>query len=241
MEEALLQAGAEGAYDATYLGYTSIYGPRQPAPFDWCVVRRLLDGRSRLVIADGGLKVELRLFSENAARAVLCAVDRPEASRGRSFYLADERQFTMRQRIEAIAAHLERPVELVDLPYPLALPCHPFWRHEREHRYRDTRRAQLALGYRDAVTPEAALARTLEWLLANPPERGGEVEGKLGDSFDYDAEDRLLAEVDRAFSGLAGLSYDLRPDVHQYRHPTAPGEVWKRPPPQGAPLSGAPT
>lgn len=228
-EASLLEAGESGAYDATYLGYATLYGPRQPAPFDWCIIRRLLDGRTRLVIADGGLKIESRLFTKNAAHAVLCAVDRPEAARNRSFYLADERQFTMRQRIEAIAAYLGRSVELVDLPYDMAKPCYPYWRHEREHRYRDARSAQIALGYRDLVTPEDALVQTIDWLLRNPPEPGGEIERKLGDPFNYQAEDELLAQADQVRAALASMRYEVPEPVHQYRHPSAPGEAWKVP------------
>src|SRR5690606_22747418 len=115
-----------------------------------------------------------------------------EHTRNQTFFLADERQHTTRQRIEAIARHLGADLELVDLPFSLATPCHPYWKHEQEHRFRDTRRIQEELGYRDPVSPDDGLAETIDWLVANQPERGGEVEQKLGDPFDYAAEDRLM-------------------------------------------------
>lgn len=49
------------------------------------------------------------------------------------------------------------------------------------------------LGYRDVVSTEEGLRRTVAWLLANRPEPGGRTEQILGDTFDYDAEDQILA------------------------------------------------
>jgi len=38
---------AAGDYRATYVGYPVNYGPRTPGPYDWSVIRRILDGRRR--------------------------------------------------------------------------------------------------------------------------------------------------------------------------------------------------
>lgn len=216
-------------YDATYLGYTTIYGPRQPAPLDWCIVRRILDGRRRMVIADGGLRVESRMFARNAAHAVLGAVDNPAATRNETFFLADQRQHTTRQRIEAIARCLGVELELVDLPFAMAVPCHPYWKHEQDHRYRDTRRIYEVLGHRDPVDPDDGLAETVEWLVSNQPERGGAVEQKLGDPFDYPAEDRLMDLAAQMAGAASEIELELPPMVHQYRHPTARGQAWAAP------------
>ena len=235
-EQALFDAHRAGHFDATYVGFPIVYGPRQPGPHDWSIVRRALDGRRRLVIADGGLKVESRCYAENAAHAVLLAIDRPDVARGRKFTVSDEHLYTMRQRIEAIARHLGHEFELVDMPYELAAPCHVLWRRERTHRVRDTRLIRDVLGYRDAVTADEAIRRTVEWLLANRPEPGGEAERQLGDPFDYAREDAL---IDRWLAWRAQLpapDYPLPPPAHMYRHPSRPNEPWTRPaadPPAG--------
>ena len=43
------------------------------------MVRRLLDGRHRIIVADGGLTVTVLAYTRNAAHALLCAIDQPEA------------------------------------------------------------------------------------------------------------------------------------------------------------------
>jgi nucleoside-diphosphate-sugar epimerase len=223
---ALLEHHAEGAYSATYLGYPLGYGPRNPGPYDWSVIRRVLDGRRTFVIADGGNKVDSRVFSANAAAAVLKVVDEPERSAGRRYSVTDESAFTMRARIEFIAAHMGAQIELVDMPYELAWPCHPLWRHVRGHRLAQSSAIRAELGHRDAVAPDDAMAQTIDWLLANRPERGGELERQIGDPFDYLAEDALVACWLQARAKLGEIASPLGEQGHQYRHPKKPGEAW---------------
>ena len=42
----LFEHHAAGDYAATYIGYPLNYGPRIPGPYDWSVIRRVLDGRA---------------------------------------------------------------------------------------------------------------------------------------------------------------------------------------------------
>lgn len=228
-EQALFDAHCAGHFEVTYVGLPILYGPRQPGPQDWSIVRRALDGRRRFVIADGGIKLETRCYTENAAHAILLAVDRPEAARGRKFTVSDEHVYTMRQRIEAIGRHLGHAFEFVDMPYELARPCHVLWRNARGHRIRDTRLIRDVLGYQDPVSADEAVRRTVDWLLANRPEPGGEAEHQLGDPFDYAREDAL---IDRwlAWRGqMPDPDYPLPPPAHIYRHPKRPNETWARP------------
>jgi nucleoside-diphosphate-sugar epimerase len=212
--------------DATYLGFPLNYGPRNPGASDWAVVRRLLDGRRAMVIADGGLKVEGRVYTVNAAHAVLLAVDTPDVAAGKHYVVADRHCFSMRQRIEFIAGHLGRELELVDLPWEHAWPCHPYWRHVRAHRLTDSSLIRRELGYRDSVPAAAGLAATVDWLVAQRPKPGGELERQLGDPFDYAAEDRLIRCWARAQKLLIRVRRELPPPAHQYRHPKRPGERW---------------
>lgn len=227
-ELALFDAHEEGAFRATYLGYPVVYGPRQPAPHEWCIVRRIRDGRRRIVVADGGIKLESRLFTEHAVHAVLLAVDRPAAADGQKFVITDDEVFSMRQRIEFVAAHMGAEVELVDVPFPAATVSHPYWRHGRENRLRDSDRSRRVLGYADTTAPADAMAATVDWLLANPPEPGGEEESRLGDPFDYAAEGAFIDGWIQA-AAARPLGPPGSAPGHAYRHPKAPGEGWQRP------------
>ncbi|WP_328469029.1 hypothetical protein OHA21_00680 [Actinoplanes sp. NBC_00393] len=224
-EQALFEAHDAGAFQATLLAYPVVYGPRQLAPHEWCIVRRILDGRRRIVIADGGIRLESRLHTVNAVHAVMLAVDQPAAASGRKYVVADDTVVDMRHRIEFVAARLGAEVELVDLPYLLATPCHPYWRHGPDHRLRNTERIRAELGYTDTVAADAALAATVDWLVANPPSPGGPEESRLGDRFDYTHEDDLIAQWDAVRHGWSDEAPAFRA-THAYRHPRHPGETW---------------
>lgn len=222
--DTLFAAHAEGAFSATYLGYPVLYGPRQPGPQDWSIIRRALDGRRRLVIADGGLKLETRGYTGNVARSVLLVADRPDAAAGRGYLVCDPHTYSMRQRIDFVAAVVGHEFEYVDLPWDRARPCHPLWRYDRNHRMCDSQAIRDELGYVDEVPVEQALRASVDWLLAHPPERGGEAERQLGDPFDYAAEDRIMAAAARAATEVADVPYELPGYAHQYRHPKRPGD-----------------
>lgn len=227
-QEMLFAAHADGAFSATYLGYPVLYGARQPGPQDWSIIRRALDGRRTMVIADGGLKLETRGYTANVARSVLLAADRPDVAAGKSYIVSDEHTYSMRQRIDFVASVVGHTFEYVDLPWDLARPCHPLWRYERGHRLSDSALIRAELGYTDEVPAADALAASVEWLLAHPLPPGGEMEDQLGDPFDYAAEDRLVEAAGRLCGELGGLEYALPGYAHQYRHPKAPDEGWKR-------------
>lgn len=224
--ERLFDNHAAGAYSATYVGYPVNYGPRSPGPYDWSVIRRVLDGRRTLVIADGGNKIESRVYTQNAAHSVLLAVDHPDMAAGKRYSVADETQYTMRQRVEFAARHLGHELELVDLPYDVAWPCYPLYRHRREHLLCQSSLIRAELGYRDPVPADAAFARTIDWLVENRPEPGGEIERQVGDPFAYPLEDELVERWRRARESVGEVESPLPQQSHQYRHPKKPGEAW---------------
>lgn len=228
-EQALFAAHRAGYFQATYIAYPLVYGPRQPGPHDWCVVRRALDKRSRFILVDGGVRIDSRAFAENAAHGMLLAIDQPEVSSGQKYFIADENIYTMRQRIEAIAACMGHQFEFVDIPFEFAAPAHVYWRGYRESRIRDTSKARIELGYRDKVSPDDALAQTVEWLLANRPAPDSEAERQIGDPFDYAWEDEVMARWEALRASLPSDGTRLLPRAHMYRHPTAPGQAWMRP------------
>jgi nucleoside-diphosphate-sugar epimerase len=65
---------------ATHFRYPYVYGPYQLAPREWSIVRRVLDGRRRIVVADDGLTLHHHGYTENLAHALLLAVDQPSAA-----------------------------------------------------------------------------------------------------------------------------------------------------------------
>jgi nucleoside-diphosphate-sugar epimerase len=180
--------------DAIHLRYPIVYGPSQPVPREWCVVRRILDGRRSLVLPDSGLTIDTRGYVENVAHAVLCAVDAPKSGAGATYNVGDEVQLTLRQIVLVIADALGVELELVDMPYALAIPARPLVMSPRStHRLFSVEALRADLGYRDVVSSVEATARTARWYAEHPLERGGTEERILTDPFDYAAEDALIA------------------------------------------------
>ena len=188
---------------ATHFRYPWVYGPRQPAPREWAIVRRILDGRDRIIVADGGLSLSSFGYVENVAHALLLAVDQPDEAAGRVYNVADQQVLTLHQVIEVIAASMGHRFDIVSMPWAIAWPARPLvaqpW---TTHRVVSTARLELELGYRDVVAPTEALGRTAKWLAEHPPEPGGMEETVLQDPFDYAAEDALLAQWDAALAGV---------------------------------------
>ncbi len=180
--------------DAAHFRYPYVYGPHQLAPREWCVVRRILDSRDRIVVADDGLTLHHHGYTENLAHALLLAVDHPAGGAGKVFNAADEEVLSVRQVIEIVADALGHHFEIVSMPHDLALPARPMLAQPLPtHRVMDLTRLRTDLGYRDKVPARTALADTARWLAAHPIEPGAPEEIVLTDPFDYDAEDRLMA------------------------------------------------
>ena len=196
---------------ATHFRYPMVYGPRQPAPREWSIVRRVLARRPHIVVADGGMTLLSYGYVENLAHAVLLSVDHPGAA-GEIFNAADDECLTISQVIEIVAAELDHEIEIVSMPWEVALPARPLiQQHRPTHRLLDTSSLRQKLEYRDVVPARIAIARTARWLAEHPPEPGGVEETVLEDPFDYDAEDQLIGAWKRALSALPSIEWRHTP------------------------------
>lgn len=228
-EETVMRAHREGHYIATYVRYPSIYGAHAPANPDWSIVRRILDGRRRLIVPANGV-LKRRGSARNVAHALLLAVDKPAESGGQIYNVRDEHQYTQRQYVDFIAHHLKHDCEIVEVPPTLAQKVYkgsasrPRWMVEY-----DIGKIRSELGYRDLITPAQALADAVDWLVANRPEPGGEIERQLGDPFAYAAEDAMLEAYKAGHDAANAVEFPEMQLGHMYRHPKKPGEVWAPP------------
>ena len=219
-EEAVMTAHP----DAALLRYPYVYGPHQVVPREWCVIRRLLDGRRTIVLPDGGLTLVTHGYAENLAQAVLLAVDQPEASAGQIYNCGDDQQLSLAQIVEVIAATMGCEVGIVNLPRELAFPARAMSLGWYSHVLLDLTKIRGQLAYRDVVPAVEALARTLRWYVEHRPAPGGEIERRLGDPFDYAAEDELVARFASFSADLAAFG-SRRSGIahHPYPHPTEAG------------------
>ena len=216
----------QGHYNATFFRYPYVYGPYQLVPREWCVIRRILDKRPFIILPDGGLALMTHGYAANLAQAVLLAVDQPEASAGQIYNCGDEQVLTLHQWVEVITRTMNYDWETVCLPNAVAYPARPFALHETSaHRVMDLAKLKNELGYKDLIPTEEALARTVQWYLEHRPERGGEIERRLQDPFNYPAEDQLVTIFKESLQRMAAIPFAIestRP--HPYAHPKVPGQ-----------------
>lgn len=200
--------------DAAHFRYPYAYGPLQVVPREWSIVRRIIDGRRRIVVADDGLTLHHHGYTENLAHAVLCGVDRPLDAAGMVFNCGDDEVLTVRQVIEIIAAELGVDLEIVSMPFELAIPARPLLAQPAPtHRVLDTSLVRTRLGYRDLVPAREAVARTARWLVENPIPPGAPEEVVLTDPFDYAAEDRLIDSWNAALGAMEAVTFAVSPGV----------------------------
>jgi len=182
-----------------------VYGPGQLVPREWSIIRRILDGRDRILLPEGGLALLTHGYSLNLAHSILLAVDHIDVANGKAYNIGDDQTLSLRQWVEVIARTMGEEVSVVSMP---DIPGHPstaITNHQHaHHRVMDTTAIQRDLGYRDMLPVLEALPATTQWYLDNPP-RGTEVEAALQDPFDYAAEDAVLARVDQLHRDLSGI------------------------------------
>lgn len=197
--------------DATHFRYPLLYGPYQIAPREWCVVRRILDGRRAIIVPEDGLSLNHAAYVANAAHALLLAVDEPKAQ-GQIFNCGDERLLSLRQIIEVIAKALAHELEIVSMPWQFAVPARPMiaqlW---TTHRVLDLTKLKTYLGYHDVVEPEQGLAITARWLKDHPLRPLGAEERILQDPFEYSAEDQLIAAWRNLCEKMPRIKFENEP------------------------------
>ncbi len=200
--------------DAAHFRYPYAYGPLQVVPREWSIVRRILDGRRRIVVADDGLTLHHHGYTENLAHAVLCGIDRPDDAAGHVFNCGDEEVLSTRQVVELVAAALGHELEIVSMPHELATPARPLLAQPATtHRVLDTSLLRQRLGYRDVVPARQAVALTARWLAEHPIAPGAPEEHVLTDPFDYEAEDRLIDAWRAALAAMPAVAFAREPGV----------------------------
>lgn len=231
-EDFVMQAHRAGHFMATHLRYPIVYGARHLAPPEWAIIRRVRDGRRRLILPGAGATLLSRGFSRNLVHAIMLAHDHPDISAGQIYNICDDRLLSNRQWIERLSRLLDHEFDLIDVPFSL-LPTgfrasvgqllYPY------HRVMDSSKIKTQLGYRDRVPVEQALELTVQWYTDHPLSPGGEEERNIGDPYDYAYEDALVeaytgrcADIRRAFAAEHAIPVKWR---HPYPHPKKRGDL----------------
>ena len=223
-EQAVMDGHQQGYYNATHFRYPIIYGPRHPGPAEWCIIRRIQEGRKQIIVPGGGMALISRGFAENMAHGILLAVDNPTASEGQIYNISDERILTTREWIRLVSQVLNHEFEFVEIPFNMLR--HDFSNTPTQalfpyHRVVDVTKIKEQLGYRELVPVEKGLELSVRWLLKNPLARDGDIEKSLGDPFDYEVEDKLIQIYNTAKEQLTQQFWEAPEAEIVWRHPYA--------------------
>jgi nucleoside-diphosphate-sugar epimerase len=200
VEAAIREAQAAGGFPATILRLPAVYGPGDPLAREWFFVKRVLDGRARIALPDGGLSLFHRGYVDDVARAVVLALESPQAV-GQTYNVGHEHVLTVRGIAELAAEVMDHEWEIVSVPADRLAPTNPY--AAPYHLVYDLSRIRAELGYRESVSLEEGMRRTVAWLAANPPTptTWGLARHLSEDAFDYHAEDAAMAATRAASNG----------------------------------------
>lgn len=221
-EDDVMALHRQGLLNVTHFRYPLVYGPNNICPAEWGIIRRAGEGREKLILPNGGLTLVSRGFSENIAHGVLLALKNPAASAGEIYNICDTETLHNYEWVEKLSALLNHTFELIDIPFGLlptgfrATPPQLLYRH---HCVLSVRKLEQQLGYRDVVSVDESLQRTVAWYQQHPLPAGDIAEQNLGDPFDYTYEDALIALWQQQRDTFAEKARQL----------PAPQVIWKHP------------
>ena len=205
-ESELLRLDRERLIDGVIVRYPGIYGPFAPPGHEWPIVKRLLDGRPRVVLPDGGITYFQRGYALNVAWLVYLAIQHTSVH-GEVFNAGDERVIPLRRIVEIAAAELGRSIQAVDLPGNVCRGIMPLG--DKSSLILDMSKPRIVLGYSDRIDVEEATRRTVRWLAENPvSDEALALDKRLHNSIsiDYTSEDRLLEAWDRILPELEAVA-----------------------------------
>lgn len=221
-EQEVLAAHQQGLFNLTHFRYPLVYGPNNICPAEWGLIRRAREQRHPLIMPAGGLTMISRGFSENIAHAIVLALENPSASAGQVYNICDEHVLPNAEWVQKVSALLGHTFDTVSIPFEVlpagfrATPPQLLYRH---HCVMDISKIKQQLGYRDVVSVDEALAKTVAWYQQHPLANECEAEQNLGDPFDYAYEDAFIQCWQQHASDFAAAVQSL----------PAPKVVWKHP------------
>lgn len=177
----------DGELPGTVLRLPMVYGPGDYQHRLFPYLKRMDDGRPAILLGEDMAQWRTaRGYVDDVAAAIALAVVSERAA-GRVYNVAEPVAFTEAEWVRRIAQAAGWAGEIVIVPreqLPEAM------REEgdlRQHLVADSTRIRTELGFAERVPAEEALARTVAWERAHPPQP------TPPGMFDYEAEDAVLA------------------------------------------------
>jgi nucleoside-diphosphate-sugar epimerase len=178
----------DAALPTTVLRLPMVFGPGDRLHRIFPILKRIADGRRHFLFAsDAAAWRGSRGYVQNVAHAIVLAATSDQAA-GRVYNIAEPTTFTELEWARLVAKAAEWPGNFVTLP-PEKIPAHLRTPGNlAQHWVASSQRIREELGYEELISLDEGLRRTIAWERQNPP---SQVDSR---QFDYDAEDKALAE-----------------------------------------------
>jgi nucleoside-diphosphate-sugar epimerase len=176
---------------ATILRLPMVYGPGDPLHRFFPFLKRMDDHRPAILLEETWARWQGSMgYVEEVAAAIALAVT-SSAAAGRTYNIAEAESLPWAAWARAVGQAAGWNGRILIVPRELT-PAHlipPF--NPAQHWTPDSSRIRAELGYRETISREAALARTVAWERAHlaPFDPAG---------YDYDAEDRAIGSASLA-------------------------------------------
>jgi nucleoside-diphosphate-sugar epimerase len=170
----------------TILRLPAVYGPGDSGYRFFSHLKRMDDRRPAILLDEKQARWRWSHgFVENVAAAIALAVTDDRAS-GRIYNVGEESAPTIAERVRMLAKLVGWTGKIVTLPRP-SLPIHlrDAYDYRNDLAY-DTSRIRNELGYREVVSLDEGLRRSIAWLREHPPSIDAA-------QYDYAGEDAVLA------------------------------------------------
>jgi len=184
VEEAIMN---DARLPGTVLRLPMVYGPGDPLHRWFPLLKRIVDGRSTILMADDFAAWRApRGYVDNVAHAIALAATSDQAA-GRIYNICEEPSLSELAWQRKITTQANWPGKIIVLPKPkipkhLVLPG-----NAAQHVVASSERIRAELGYEEPVEIDEAIRRTIAWEQKNPPFTINPQQ------FDYEAEDAALA------------------------------------------------
>ena len=186
-EIALHLAYKENGFPMTILRLPAIYGEYDYQIRERYFIKRILDGRTRILLPEGGAGVNQREYAGNVAAQIVFMLEYPR-SIGHSINVGHAKIQTYRSIVTDAMAITGHQMEIYSIPAPL----HPAIPVLARPVVTTLSIAKLqSLGWQEEFTPYQGLANTIAWLKGEADEILPSHVNKA-EHFDYEAEDRLI-------------------------------------------------
>jgi nucleoside-diphosphate-sugar epimerase len=186
VEEAVM---SDHALPGTVLRLPMVYGPGDPLHRFHHILKRMDDGRQHIIFSDDVAAWRTpRGFVENVGAAIALAATSDHAA-GRVFNICEAESFSELEWSRKIADAMRWKGEFIVLPREKA-PQHLVMPARMEqHLAASSERIRRELGYRETVSGDEAIQRTIVWERANQPLQ------PMYAPFKYAEEDEALAKL----------------------------------------------